>query len=64
VYVPLAVVYVEPLFPKEQVPASIPPPPREVGTTLTPIMAFPCVRTGLLARLFRGRCKSDTPVIK
>ena len=35
---------VEPLFPKEQVPASI-PTPREVGTTLTPIVAFPCART-------------------
>ena len=34
------------LFPKEQVPASNPPyPPREAGTTLMPIVAFPCVRT-------------------
>jgi hypothetical protein len=31
------------LFPKEQVPASIPPTPREAGTTLTSIVAFPCV---------------------
>ena len=33
------------LFPKEQVPASIPPTPREAGTTLTAIVAFPCVGT-------------------
>jgi hypothetical protein len=29
-----------PLFPKEQVPASTPIPPREVGTILLGMMAF------------------------
>jgi len=37
------------LFPKERVPASIPQAPREVGTTLTSIVAFPCVRAILSA---------------
>jgi hypothetical protein len=45
VHAPCTSRIVEPLFPKEQVPASIPPTPREVGTTLTPIVAFPCMRT-------------------
>ena len=36
---------VGPLFPKERVPTSNPVTPREVGTTVTPIVAFPCVRT-------------------
>ena len=37
-------------FPKERIPASIPQaPPREVGTTLTSIVAFPCVRAILSA---------------
>jgi hypothetical protein len=31
-------------LPQEQVPASTPSTPREVGTTLIPIVAFPCVR--------------------
>jgi hypothetical protein len=31
----------EPLFPKEQVPASTPPPPREVGTTSLSVVAVP-----------------------
>jgi hypothetical protein len=47
------------LFPKEQVPASIPPTPREAGTTLTPIVAFPCVRKNF-RREYSGCCKFDT----
>ena len=44
VQVPFTSHIVGSLFPKEQVPAST-PHPHEVGTTLTPIVAFPCGRT-------------------
>ena len=57
VQVPFTSRIVGSLFPKEQVPASAPHPPREVGTTLTPIVAFPCGRTES-ARILRAVASS------
>jgi hypothetical protein len=44
-----------PLFPKEQVPASTPIPPREVGTNLLGMMAFcRCSPSGARSELSRA----------
>jgi len=40
-------------LPQRAGPGLYPPPPREVGATLTPIVAFPCVRTGLSSQILR-----------